>query len=406
LAALQVDPASRSLEDSPANSSWMRREATAAGQSREALAVLAAVATNDGGGMAVATGAPLEDQAEEAGQVQTLRASPAPAGQEHVSEGPRGGAAEKYTVPAATSAAEKAFSSTYKARIGFRNAWIFLGLLTVTPALIALASRYAYPQGWWIGGVYAAGWLATLAVTLAWANSSRSWEAKSLRARLLEKVSKEGVDPNGWGGRFVGIGPHAEPRTYEHQTVWDIGYFFIYPDRLCFWGEEAHFALYRQQITDVRVAAGPPGWIRTASVYISWRDGELMQTLNLRPGDVATVREMARETRFFGAKLTSWMQQKLAYRELPPILASLGPPRFGAVTGAMPGSGARGQGLRRSLTLMAALGWAIGVICGMPFISLQPPGGWYVVVTAWSVFLLHLIPLWRRRDPELTDRRT
>jgi len=379
--------------------SWDARDAARPLQPAEYLGAQARSNEEAGAGVAVATTEASQESA--IGEAHHNRVPlDQPAAPKDKTDAPAA-AAEKYALPAAVGGEEKVFSSSYKARNAFRNAWLFLGLLTASPALAVLAMRSAHPHGWWSYAAYAVTWLLTLMVTLMFSNYARSWEAKSLRKRLLQKVLKEGIGPGGWGGRFVGIGPHAGPRTYEHKTVWDIGYFFIFPQRLCFWGEEARFALRREQISDIRVASGPPSWISTPSVYISWRDGQQTHTLNLRPGDVGSVLEMARQTRLFGERLRTWKQSSPGYRDTPPILAALDAPNFGAVTGSLPGASVRGRGLVRSLMLLFTLGWAMSVICGLPFISLEGPAGWYVILTAWTVYLVQLIPYWRHRDPDL-----
>jgi Zn-dependent protease with chaperone function len=336
--------------------------------------------------------------------------------------------ADQYSLPASAGGEEKVFSSTYKHRNAFRNAWIFISSLVFPPALIALALHHSHLAGRLRGGAYAAGWIVALALTLAVRDRLLSWEAPRLRRHLREKMEKAGADPGTWGGRFVGLSPHGVPRSYESMTVWDIGYLYVYPDRICYWGEEARFALRRSQVTALRLAAGPPGWFGPQSIYVSWRDGENTGTFNLRVGDVSSTHEMARQTRLFAERLQSWVERPPYHRDLPPALAKLGAPQFGAVTGASPGAGTKPRAIFGTTILLWFVGWAVSVLFGLPVLgvtypiiyltmlmsstvgssalrnaiwaNLPPAPGWYVILTAWTIYLVLIIPNWLYREPK------
>jgi hypothetical protein len=273
------------------------------------------------------------------------------------------------------------------------------------------------------------GWVATLAVSLAVRDRLLSWEAPKVRRQLRAKMEKAGLDPAAWGGRFVGFSPHAAPRSYESMSVWDIGYLFVYQDRICYWGEEARFALRRSQITAVRLAAGPPGWFCPQSIYISWRDGEKFGTFNLRVGDVSNNREMTNQTRALAQRLQSWFEKPPLHRDIPPILAKLCPPQFGVVTGNP--LKVRPKSILGSTILLWFVGWAVSLLFGLPVLGLTYPliyvslmmssaarsavvshalwtampaaPGWHVILTAWTIYLIHLIPSMIYRDPKFPE---
>jgi hypothetical protein len=277
-------------------------------------------------------------------------------------------------------------------------------------------------------GAYAASWLFTLTYALALRSRLRSWEAPKLRRHLKEKLEKEGADPVGWGGRFVGLSPHAAPRGYENMSVWDIGYLFVNDDRICYWGEETRFALRRDQIEVLRLAAGPPSWFRMKSIYISWRDGENSGTFNLRVGDVSNDLAMAGQTLLLSERLQSWLTRPPSHRDLPPSLAKLGPPKFGAVTGSSPKAGIKPRAILGTSILLWLVGWAVSVLFGLPVLGITYPlvyltlllssaaassavrhtvlasmpavPGWHVILTAWTVYLVLLIPNLLYRDPK------
>jgi Zn-dependent protease with chaperone function len=335
-------------------------------------------------------------------------------------------AADQYSLPASAGGEEKVFSSTYKHRNAFRNVWIFISSLVFPPAVVALGVQHAHLTGGLRWGAYAAGWMVTLAISMAVRERLLSWEAPKLRRELRAKMEKAGLDPVAWGGRFVGFSPHAAPRSYESMSVWDIGYLFVYQDRICYWGEEARFALRRNQITAVRLAAGPPGWFYPKNIYISWRDGENFGTFNMRVGDVSNNREMARQTQTLGERLQSWFERPPLHRNIPPALAKLGAPQLGAVTGTSPR--AKPKSVFATSILLLFVGWAVSVLLGLPVLGITYPlmyltllmssaatssavrhtlsatmpaaPGWHVILTAWTIFLIQLIPNLLYRDPK------
>jgi Zn-dependent protease with chaperone function len=345
-----------------------------------------------------------------------------------VSARPGSAAADQYSLPASAGGEEKVFSSTYKHRNAFRNAWIFISSLVFPPALIALALHHSHLAGRLREGAYAAGWVVALVFSLAVRDRLLSWEAPLLRRHLREKMEKDGADPGTWGGRFVGLSPHAVPRSYESMSVWDIGYLYVYPDRICYWGEEARFALTRSQVTALRLAAGPPGWFGPQSIYVTWQDGENAGTFNFRVGDVSSTHEMARQTRLFAERLQSWVARPPYHRDLPPALAKLGTPQFGAVTGASPGAGTKPRAIFGTTILLWFVGWAVSVLFGLPVLgvtypvmyltllmssaaassavrnalwaAMPPAPGWYVILTAWTIYLVHTVPNWLYREPK------
>jgi Zn-dependent protease with chaperone function len=336
--------------------------------------------------------------------------------------------AEQYSLPATASGEEKVFSSTYKHRNAFRNVWIFIASLIFPPAFIALALHHSHLGGKLRWAAYAVGWIVSLAFSLVVRDRLQSWEAPRMRRHLREKMERSGADPATWGGRFVGLSPHAAPRSYESMSVWDIGYVFVYPDRICYWGEEARFALRRNQITSICVATGPPGWFHPQSIYVSWREKENTGTFNLRVGDVSNVQEMGRQTRLFAERLQGWIERPPFHRDLPPALAKLGVPRFGEVTGALPTAGSKPRALFGTTILLWIVSWAVCVMFGLPVLGLTYPliyisillssaagslalrhamwaalpsaPGWYVILTAWTLYLVHIIPNWFYRDPK------
>jgi Zn-dependent protease with chaperone function len=336
---------------------------------------------------------------------------------------------DQYSLPASAHGEEKVFSSTYKHKNAFRNAWIYISSLVFPPAVVALGVQHLHLTGGLRWCAYTVGWMFTLATSLAVRDRLLSWEAPKLRRQLRAKMEKAGLDPVAWGGRFVGFSPHAAPRNYESMSVWDIGYLFVYKDRICYWGEEARFALTRSQITAVRLAAGPPGWFYPQSIYISWRDEENSGTFNLRVGDLSNIRQMAKQTKVLAQRLQSWFERPPLHLNLPPALATLGAPQFGDVTGSP--IRLKPKSIFGTTILLWIVGWALSVLAGLPVLgitypliylslllssaarsaavrhtlwaALPPAPGWYVILTAWTTFLVHVIPSLLYREPKSPD---
>jgi hypothetical protein len=74
------------------------------------------------------------------------------------------------------------------------------------------------------------------------------------------------------GRDIFGFSPAAAPRSYESNSFWDIGYLFFRSDRICYRGEEIQFSLRRDQITDIKLDTGLPGFLGSNRVYIAWRE--------------------------------------------------------------------------------------------------------------------------------------
>lgn len=181
------------------------------------------------------------------------------------------------------------------------------------------------------------------------------------------------------------------------------------------------FIAFREQITAVHLRPGSPGWLAVSSAYVTWRDGARHKegTLNVRPGDVASLLEMDRQARVLASRLQAWLESPPRSRPLPLACAELGPPDIGPVTSASLREAVQPRKVIRGLILVVVVAAGVASLFGLPLGLLPtfvygvlllsgsrlpvPPdvSGWYVVAVACAVFLLSLVPCWRHRDPPL-----
>jgi Zn-dependent protease with chaperone function len=350
---------------------------------------------------------------------------------DHVAPAPDAEApSQTYALPANVANQEKVFSTTVKQRIAFRNAWIFIATLSVPPALVALVARDPHMLGKAFLGLLMAGWALTIAVSLTVTNNLPSWQSKALRGRLRQKLEKAGVDPVAWGGRYVGFSPHAGPRSYEGLLVWDIGFLFVYPDRICYCGEGTQFSLTRDQVTSAQLARGSAAWISADCAYISWQVGSRSGTFNLRPGDARSVVEAGKMSRQLVERLHTWREKPAPRRDVPPVLAGLGAPPTGKVTTASSKLLKKVKNVLGTTFLLGFVAWGVSVLCGFPAFGIVMPlsyltllsapaatrallgvsfltlmrnfgMGWYMILTAWTVYWTVVIPTFFSRDPVL-----
>jgi len=306
------------------------------------------------------------------------------------------------------------FSTQYKRQLSQRIAWTVILTTCLVPAVVALFAHRAHLEGAICWAVYALGVFLTILANLVLLNFLPMLGVGRLEHIFREKFRAEGASTHGSGGIFVSLAPDSAPRVYEGNWSWDLGFLFITDGQLSYLGEEARFALRRDEITSVSIGPGPTGWFRTPSLYVSWADSTGRRgTFNLRPLGVRSMREMSNKTQLLARDLENWRQNSLSPTN--PIFASgsapgqkLGPPAFGQVTGMSPQTLVRGQFLAHDFLVNTVLATAVILVFGLGFplfddlsrstepADLHPAlGGLYVLLVVWLVRFLVLLPYWR-----------
>jgi len=326
---------------------------------------------------------------------------------------------EHYASPPALAGGGKVFSTTVKGRINLRFFCTLLAGTTIPPAVIAWVVRFAGWEGATRWTIYAAGLGATIAIYLWLANVSPLRGYDDLERRLRTKLDREGIKVREWRGCFVGLSPDASPRSYEGHSVWDVGFLFWSEDRLCYAGEEARFALRREQISGLRLGPGPAGWWRTERVYVSWGDAQRATsgTFHLTPLAAGSIRQLRRRVQELARELQDWRERAAARPALSPALTELATPAIGEVTSlALSAVFAPGK-IAKSLVLLAFIAFGFALVFGLSFGTQEillwlfrayaadsasvpvDASGWYVVGVALLASIFQMFPQLRRRDP-------
>lgn len=326
-----------------------------------------------------------------------------------------GSPAETYPLPATVAPRGKVFSTRYKSNVQNFHAWLSLLVFALPPAAFAVAIVTLQLNGRRMWAGYIVGFLSSLAVSLVIQNRVAMHGQKRLAAQLRRKAADEGLPQEIHEGAFVGLGPDAAPRIYEHNWNWDVGLLAVETDRVIYWGEEAQFSLQRAQILRIGLGPGPSNWFRTPSVYISWKanDGS-EKTFNLRPAQADSLTQMGRMTRAFAKDLQNWFVGGTTTPDsIFPVRgisndAFFSEPAFGQVSNRSIRSLLTRRVLFRSYMWVGLVATAIGVISGLHFVTsadsflpgqnTPPLAGWYVLGSAWGLNTIQLLPSLLRRE--------
>jgi hypothetical protein len=294
---------------------------------------------------------------------------------------------DTYPVPARSQMEVRIFSTSYKQSATFRMTWGLLAVSVLVPSVAGLFVQHLGLRDGAMWIAYAAGLVLAMVAWLVTYDRMSAFGYPGLRDILTQRLEAEGIRPIEWGGVFVSFAPHGTIRVYEGFHEWDVGFVILTHDRMCYIGEQARFALTREQVTSVRLHPGPSGWVRCPRVEVHWcvdeREGAFLVNSSL-----GGKRRMSRETRSLLDRVLAW-QAGLSdgVDFLPPLL----PPDLGEVTSRDPASG----GVIASVLWMAAFGAGGAGLFGLSF---QAPTftGWYVVAVTAFLGLLVSFPNRRR----------
>ena len=319
--------------------------------------------------------------------------------------------------PTIVAATNKLHSTQHKKASIQKLSYILLAIISFVPSLFALFAQSLHGYRALQLSLMALSIPATFAAVLVFSNYIPRLTRGKISSRLNQKLSAQGVQVASWGGIYVGFAPAAAPRTYEATSFWDVGYLFLRSDRLCYWGEEAQFALRRDQISDIKLDTGLPTYLGAKRVYIAWCDTEqgTCGVFNLGRGHSDSVRGGARQTSELASRLQAWWKTPSPVRALPAPLDTLSTPVVRAVTSAVPGALWKPQKLFSELLATAWIAALAAMLCRLPFHltaylnsatysrlglpSFTSPGaGWFIVLAAPLVRYLSLIPALRYRD--------
>jgi hypothetical protein len=280
------------------------------------------------------------------------------------------------------------FSRTFKRRGLSRQSWTGLAVEIAVPAVVAYVAQLVEWRGVWL-----AAYLLGLPLTLLLRRFMVFLVAKRgslvLRRRVRDKLVLAGYKPDAWGARFVGLAPDAEPRNYENFLSWDVGFLVVAGDRLCYLSDRTRFALKREQIQEVYLGMGVPGWRSAQRVYVRWYDKErgVGGTFNLSVNAERSAWRTRTEEADLAKRLHEWLRQPNGSEDVPAPLLALSAPDFGAVASESLGRVANVSILFALLVYRAPFAVGACFLLGLSFEKNSGAGGWYVLV---SVALLQV----------------
>jgi len=346
------------------------------------------------------------------------------------------GAAEApiYALPPTAGPGAKLHSSQRTRAIALQLGFALIVVFAFIPSLFSLAAIHSTAPLNWI--LFAAAPLATLAAFLLLSNYAVRLNRGDLIPSLKKKFMGQGIQVDSWNGIFVNFSPAAAPRLYDGNATWDVGYFFLSSDRLCYWGEEIQFALRRNQITAICFADGSPSLLPSKRLYVAWKDDDrnACGVFNVACGNADSALHANRLTAGLAQHLEAWWKDSstastppaeltqgrnsAGASALPPELASLTSPQVRAVTSQVPASRWNSRKIFAELLWVGIFTAVAATLCGLPFhfnefliASISPAArrnlaivsptlgaGWYAVAVAVLTRFFVIIPLLRYRD--------
>ncbi len=309
-------------------------------------------------------------------------------------------AGERWAMPGAV-ASPRAFGSEFRRRVIGRMTWSLLAASVLAPALVVWAALLVpVPR-------LAVLALAILAGLGAW---QMTWLAlayrplAALRRALAPVLHPAGAPGDDESEFFVGLAPHATPRLYEGFAEWDVGFLAIAPGRLEYAGEEARFSLATEEVRQLWLDAGLPGWIRVPIVRVRWERADgAGGTFGLVPVGAPNPLAARSEARRIQARLAAWREHE------PPSGAVAGKPRHASpptmdVTCSSPRSMLQAPAIVLTWIVQTLLAIGVALAVGLPTWPLVP-GVFDVVLAAIATHILALAPvaLWREPpSPQVT----
>jgi hypothetical protein len=147
----------------------------------------------------------------------------------------------------------------------------------LTPALLALAVLRALvpvADASFVLFVAVGALIVGLACGLAMVPQIELLGNEGLRRDMAAKIADGGMSQAVEEGLFVGISPGMEQRSYDGDTHWDVGFLFLQPGWLAYYGDQVRFALRPDQVQRVEVHHPGFGQLIESWLRVHWRDPE------------------------------------------------------------------------------------------------------------------------------------
>lgn len=308
-------------------------------------------------------------------------------------------AGDCYPIPATATAGNLVFSSSYRSSFITRMSWTVTGIAIAIPTVAALLAQLLTETATAQVAVLAGGVVVTVITYFVYVHRLRAAGQARLRRGLREKLQPEFGALELAGGTFVNFAPGDIPKLHESFGQWDVGYLFL-GNRLVYVGEQVHFALRPDQITDLHHGQGLPGWTRRDHVYLTWRDPTTGRagTFRIWPGEISRDGYKS-DLHHFEERLHAWRAGKVT-GPTPEPLAGFGPPELGDVHGVRPKSLGNLQLFSYSLVYLEVIAAGICVLLGLSFDPEELAGAWYVLAVVALILVVNLLPYWFAKEPQ------
>lgn len=311
-------------------------------------------------------------------------------------------ASERYKLPPSSLDEDKVFSTRFKNNIILRNLWLAIAIKISIPTGVAYLVQLGIWDGEMSWRIYWGG--LAIAIALWWManNFLAVWGYGELKRRFAAKLQRKGIDPEAWGGIFVGFAPGSRVRIYENFGDWDVGFLFLGRDRLCYIGEQIQFALLCDRMMGLSIGPGLPFWGRSWRVYITGcrEEGSTACTFNLRPGNVRSLQQMAGGVSLLHQQLRSWHAQPETAIALPEAIAQLDAPQIDNVTSISPRALMNPIQLLFYIYFLWALALGVAVL-----LNLHVEGIAYVSLVIGLTTVFEILPYYLCKDTEANELR-
>jgi len=274
--------------------------------------------------------------------------------------------------------------STQSAQYKLWMLWLFH---IAPPALVAWSVGHWHPREKW--AAYVGGAVISVALYFLVTRWMGLWGRSKMQLQFTSKLGADGISVGECNAQLVGVSPSAELRFYISNFNWDNGYLFFARDRLCYSGDQVSFALKPEQVRNVRLGPGVPGWTSVPRIYLDWWDEvtSSIRTWNMVSTMPCSIWKIKKQSQVLYDALQQWRKCPAGYPEAPMPLKDLPGPSTGEVTSrSLKSVYAIGRSLKGALWILflaIALGTALSI-----------PSLWYVCGVILLLRLYEALPRW------------
>ncbi len=305
-------------------------------------------------------------------------------------------AGDRYAVPAVVAGDVRAFTTPYRHATLYRNAWLLLFGSTAVATLCAWIVNVAQLGGFARLGALALAALSALAALVLLSGRLAIAAFPRLRSALEARYP----GPEGSPRHFVGLAPHAGPRVYEGFYNWDVGVITFEGARLRYRGDGVSFALAADELLAVERVDGPPGWVRTHALLVTWaRTDGVRGSFRLTALEAASLFEFDRALGRLESALGEWRASALASHAA--LLADDGTPgpEAWSVTAAEPHEAVQARAFVSLALLSGFLAVVTCLVVRLPILPWSGAGALDVWLASVAAHVVHVMPslAWRDR---------